>query len=505
MTVESGSCTLTATGSTVKAQATLQAQSSRGGKIRISGKVDSDLVRAAVQGTCNGSTYKARCSLFPFEVHQCSYVSGDKSIQLDRKNECLQGTINFDMIKDLVLLVTGTTLQGLPSTGQARVQFVSEPGKIAAQVNAQDTAIKIPSLYNLITNVKGRLAYEYATGCVEVEDLSIDLHKGQLLVPSARFSVASDGALHSAHIPLIASGVFVSWNKDFFGTLSGGLTAAYAQNRWSCKGLVTLDKAQLQSNLLSSQVQKELLRSTSGSSAPAVDLDIYLETQAPVEVKTAFFETQAHATVVLGGTVAQPLIGGCVELLQGSFAFPYKPLYIINGKLVLSPQQVDDPLIELTARNTINNYTVTMNVGGTLHQPKISFTSSPHLNEESIVRLLLTGAADGALYLAMPSIVMMHIESLLFGSDENLSKAQQFFKNLLKHVKFIPSATEKGMQGAIEVNFTDRLRAKAQNAFNLSDQTQLEVEYTVSDEMRIKAIRDEKGSIGGEVEMRWKF
>ena len=162
-------------------------------------------------------------------------------------------------------------------------------------------------------------------------------------------------------------------------------------------------------------------------------------------------------------------------------------------------------LIELTARNTINNYTVTMNVGGTLHQPKISFTSSPHLNEESIVRLLLTGAADGALYLAMPSIVMMHIESLLFGSDENLSKAQQFFKNLLKHVKFIPSATEKGMQGAIEVNFTDRLRAKAQNAFNLSDQTQLEVEYTVSDEMRIKAIRDEKGSIGGEVEMRWKF
>ena len=400
--------------------------------------------------------------------------------------------------------MTGNSIQGLSSTGQAQLLLTSAPGKIAAHINAQDTAIKIPSVYNLITHLQGTLAYDYAAGYVEVEDLSIDLHKGRLFVPSARFLVDEAG-LSAAHILLNANGVFVSWNKDFFGTLSGGVTATYAQNRWSCKGLVTLDKAQLQSNLLSSQVQKELLRSTGASWTQEVDLDLCLETQLPVEVKTPFFQTQAHASVTVRGTVAQPLIGGSIELIQGSFAFPHKPLYIINGKLLLSSQQVDDPAIELTARNTINKYTVTMQVGGTLHQPKISFSSSPHLPEESIVRLLLTGAEDGPLYLAMPSIVMMHIESLLFGSDENLSKAQQFFKNLLKHVKFIPTATDKGMQGAIEVNFTDRLRAKAQNAFNLSDQTQLEVEYTVSDDMRIKAIRDEKGSLGGEVEMRWKF
>jgi TamB, inner membrane protein subunit of TAM complex len=504
LTIDSGSCTLTMSGSSLKARATVQGQTSQGSKVRICANLESNRTEATLKGTCNTGAYRVQGTLFPFEVHQCSYRMGDKSLQLDRVNQVLGGTMSLDILRDLILLATGTSLQG-SLAGLARVDITTEPGKIAAQIGTQEAAIKIPSLYNLITKVKGRLAYDYAHGWIEVDDLSIDLHKGRVWVPSARISLGAEGSLASAHVPIIAQGVFVGWNKDFFGTLSGGVTALFGQKRWSCKGLITLDKAQLNSNLLSSTVQKELMRCSGGSWTQECDLDVQFETQTPVEVKTSFFQTQAHATVTLGGTLSQPRVGGCIELLQGSFAFPYKPLYIISGKLFVSPEQMDDPAIELTARNTINTHTVTMHVGGTLHQPKVSFSASPHLTEESIVRLLLTGAEDGPLYLAMPSLVMMHIESLLFGSDENLSKAQQFFKNVLKHVKFIPSATEKGMQGAIEVNFTDRLRAKAQNAFNLSDQTQLEVEYKVSDDMRIKAKRDDKGSLGGEIEMRWKF
>ena len=164
------------------------------------------------------------------------------------------------------------------------------------------------------------------------------------------------------------------------------------------------------------------------------------------------------------------------------------------GKVYLLPGQPDDPVIQLTARNTIKKYAITMHVAGTVHQPKISFESSPSLPEENIITLLFTGSEDGPFYMVMPSIVMMHVESLLFGSNETSSKAQQFFKTLLKpfkNVRFVPSGEGKNLQGTLEVDFTDRLRAKAQKNVKLSEDTSFEVEYSLSDDMTVKAVRDD--------------
>ena len=146
--------------------------------------------------------------------------------------------------------------------------------------------------------------------------------------------------------------------------------------------------------------------------------------------------------------------------------------------------------------------------------PVLSTNLKFHLNhrhlflKENIITLLFTGSEDGPFYMVMPSIVMMHVESLLFGSNETSSKAQQFFKTLLKpfkNVRFVPSGEGKNLQGTLEVDFTDRLRAKAQNNVKLSEDTSFEVEYSLSDDMTVKAVRDETGALGGELEMRWKF
>ena len=63
---------------------------------------------------------------------------------------------------------------------------------------------------------------------------------------------------------------------------------------------------------------------------------------------------------------------------------------------------------------------------------------------------------------------------------EKLTKAQQFFKGLLKplkNVRLLPTISEegKGIKGAIEVDINDRLRAKAQNSLDLSDETNLKL------------------------------
>jgi len=44
-----------------------------------------------------------------------------------------------------------------------------------------------------------------------------------------------------------------------------------------------------------------------------------------------------------------------------------------------------------------------------------------------------------------------------------------------------------------------------QKNFSLTEDTKFELEYFFSDDITLRAIRDERRDIGGEVELRWKF
>lgn len=301
----------------------------------------------------------------------------------------------------------------------------------------------------------------------------------------------------------------MAWNKDFNGLLSGALTATYnvgEQPRWTCKGAITIDKAHMKSAVFTSNAKKGMLADS--ALAKNVALDIHVSTKSPVAVKTFFFTTNAQIDASVKGTVAKPQLAGSVDISKGSFIFPYKPMHVTLGKLHLPPGQTD-PGVQIIAKNTIKRYAITLTVTGTLKHPKIQFDSVPALPQEKIVSLLLTGSEEGPWSLDMAAPLLMQVESLLFGSAEASSRAQEFFKTLFKpfkNIRFVPSREDGGtLQGTLEVDLTDNLRAKAQNDLTLSRDTKVELEYSLSDDMVVKAVRDGSGSLGGELEMRWKF
>ncbi len=423
------------------------------------------------------------------------------------KDQGVKAKIDFDFLKEIAR--TFNLDKDYSLSGQAQVMThasLSSSGNPALKIELSEGTIKIPTKHNILQSLSGTVEYDPAKRRLMVSDLDVGLYKGTVSAPTATFEFSPSGALQYAAVPLKFDNVFMSPHKGFFAHISGNIGARYLKGRWLCEGSIFLDKAQLRSNLLSSQVQNELM-STTGDWAKDVDLAVQVRTQSPLVVKTPFFQANAHIKGLINGTAAKPLVGATIEISDGSFAFPYRPLYITAGKLFLSPQQ-HDVLVDLTAKNTIKKYTITMHVTGSVLQPKISFDASPHVPEESILSLLASGS-DGPLSNVVPTIIMSQVENILFGSEEKLTKAQQFFKGLLKplrNVRLMPVNEEgKPIRGAIEVDINDRLRAKAQNALDLSDETQLEVEYALSDDMTVKAVRDEKGELGGELEMRWKF
>lgn len=478
-------------------------------KLPLRGSLTTDFRTAKIAGNAGGNPVHLEFAWNPFALTKLSVSDPlhQKRIKFEKaeSSEALMGTIDSLVIKKLVTALTGHQL-----SGSLEVQVCKDGQRI--EFSVKDASLKIPGTYTVIKEISGSLAYDFAKRMVKVHDLMVIMHKGFAWSSCATFTFNEQGGVASAHIPVLCKDLLISKQKELFGTISGGITLTNSAGAWRCSGLLMIENAHLRSNLLSSQVQKELMQATIFAPEEGgrdMDLDLHVQSRGPLKVQTSFLTTDAHVDMKIKGKTARPEIEGAIELVHGSFDFPYKPLFVSHGKLILAPHQPEGPVIALTAKNKIRAYTVTMTVSGTLQQPHVRFEASPQLPEEAIITLLLTGSDHGSLSAAMPRVVMEQIEDVIFGSEEKLSAAQQVLKGLLtplKNVRLVKKgAAQDDLQAVLEVDINDRLRAKAQNSLTLSDDTQLELEYTVSDDVRVKAVRDQEGGLGGEVEMRWKF
>jgi len=239
--------------------------------------------------------------------------------------------------------------------------------------------------------------------------------------------------------------------------------------------------------------------------------DITLETRHPIRIKTSFFDTQARAKVQIKGQLFKPEISGAVSLNTGKLLFPYKPLQITKGTLSFSSSNLDDLLIKLVAKNKIKKYLVNLDVTGSLTHHTIDLYSNPPLSKEQIIALLMAGSEEESLSSMAPALIMHNIKSLIFGSDPSFFLQRYALTALqpLRYVHFIPSFSDQsgrgGLRGTLEIDINDRWRAAIQRNFNLFEDTRFELEYLLSDDISLKAIRDEHRDISSEVEMRWKF
>lgn len=278
---------------------------------------------------------------------------------------------------------------------------------------------------------------------------------------------------------------------------------------YTLDGFVTIDKGQFKENPLSKKGQKEVTQFIMPSflaHEKDLKLSLFLKTRDPLYIKTPQLQSRAVIDLELSNTVKNPELLGQLKLLGGMLYFPYKPLYITTAELHFFQTQTYDPLIELVAQGTFKKYGVNLAVTGSVKSPQITLSSTPALSEEQIISLLFTGSSEESLNILVPTLVMRNIESFVFGPAS--SPVDEYF-NPLKRIRIVPSFTDQtgrgGFRGALEIDVSDQLHAKIQKNFSLSEDTYIEVEYFLSDDVSLKMMKDERSDLGAEVEMRFKF
>jgi hypothetical protein len=493
------------------------------------------------QGCIDENHFSVAWSIYPqFAVHHCSYSDKENKQLLtllrssyakasEDTQGCegqadenkLTGSIAFPFIRSVINSTMKYDVQG---EGNLDVVATISPTEIIADVALNEATIRLPQTYNFIDGFKSHFVYNIAQRSAVLEDINLSLYSGKVNCLCAHFNFDTKGALIFAHAPCIFNECLLNIKKDLFATVSGTLLFSKSlQSDARIDGHILIDKSQLKENLFSGIIQKQLLSYTQAAFAtPDMPLgyNLIIETKLPIVVDTGFLQTNAHVAMqisndmqentVMHKSLSDGWVTGTVTLHAGTINFPYKPLYISKGVITFYPDQLFDPAIELFARNKIKKYDVSLHVDGSLLNHHIILDATPGLTEEQIVGLLLVGAEENSLNSMMPALIVQNLKSLIL-SNNQLSFFDKYFKPLLGsfNINLVPSFTDQtgrgGLRGALEITVDDRWRAVIQKNFSLTEDTKFELEFLLSDDITLRAIRDERRDLGGEVEMRWKF
>jgi hypothetical protein len=404
-----------------------------------------------------------------------------------------------------------------PVQGQGTMQFsMTVPDQLKVDVHLADAVVRVPYIYNVVNGFDATLAYDFHSKRCDVCNLHCSLDRGSIDCAHATCLFDDSNAVKYVHVPLLMHECLLSVNKDLFALISAQLLFLKKENEMPCvSGSIILERSQLKENIFSQELQEKIFQSAQGVMGTAkMDMACALsvETAAPIRIETPFLQANAQCALTLHNTVREPHITGSVTIGSGTLYFPYKSLYITKGSLHFTPHQLSDPVVELTAKSKIKKYNITLNATGSLQNHQISLESTPPLTEEQIMALLLIGSHEESLNIVMPALIMSNLTSLLFGDVQSRDSLDVSFRRLFKpfdNVHLVPSFTDQtgrgGLRGAIEIDVTDRLHALIQKNFSLSEDTRVEIEYLLSDDVSVRAIRNERRDVGGEVEMRWKF
>ncbi len=449
-----------------------------------------------------------------FQLYEKGKIILDIASQSDRDNY-ITSSIDFSLVQKIVPEVFE---KSFAQNGAFVVRGQLKDGVLYGNIQTHYAHIRLPYLYNVISNMSMSCELNFVQKKLILHDMTIDLHEGAMHCDRATFYFDNQLQLAFVHTPIILDKIMMSLRKGVYSLVSGRLFLhkTLEEKSLNLEGKLFLHKTQVHENILSSEFHEMIQQMTSESQQPAakesLNLDIEVKVFDGLEIKTSFMAARAMVDVIIQGTVQNPKISGGIHFVDGQLEFPFKPIDIISGKILLLPDQPLDPIIELTARGKLKKYLVTLQAWGTALDPHIKFQSQPYLNEEQILSLLMLGVEDQSISLMVPAFLTQKLQEIIFGPALSSSKLKSIFDVILKsmkYVRFLPQFTSQadrgGMRGIFEIDASENLHGKIDTNFSQIEDTKADIDYDVTDDIKLRLRRDGPNTYGGEVEFQWKF
>jgi translocation and assembly module TamB len=218
------------------------------------------------------------------------------------------------------------------------------------------------------------------------------------------------------------------------------------------------------------------------------------------------------------GTWEHPILLGHIHILAGDLNFAGNRYRVSRGDLNFANPFRLDPVLNVEATTTIEQYEITLNFNGPASKLTLAYRSDPPLPTDDIITLLALGqtTAESAATrsggtspsgtASASAILSEAVSSQLGGRLERLFGITRF--------RVDPGLTELGSTGSGQ-NAGARVTVEQQVARNLtityvsnvsSTQEQvIQVEYNVDRNVSVVGLRDQNGTFGIDIKIKKRF
>ncbi|MFC1894614.1 translocation/assembly module TamB domain-containing protein [Candidatus Dependentiae bacterium] len=450
------------------------------------------------------------------------------NLKKDKKSRCLFGDIKYSFLKKLFPSIIKNKLLGPKAILCFKLnQHIKN--NIFGSCWLDGGKLFVLGNYNYIKNINFILDINLFAKKIVFKKMGIGFLKGKVYIPELSLNLNSKNNLSYINCPIKVTDLLVNWKKDFYSLVCGNLLVSKKiisdnihNSLLKVNGDLILKKTLLKGNLLSGNkdinfVENNFLPQTIFFVDKVVEFNINLSNQNPLKIKTDFFQVDANLDLKMhsyyfDNKIYMPDIEGNIFLENGYINFLRNKLYIKDGKVQFVPGQINNPMIDLIAKNKVKKYLINMQITGSLVQPRVLFESSPELREDEILALLMSGSESTSFQNELPVMLLQNLNDLISRERNIFGKTKGFFQKLtlpFKYVQITPNFsnqdTQGGVKGTLSIDFNKQMHALIQKNFNLQNDLAFQLEFFVTDNVNFKMLKDQSGELGAEVEVRLKL
>jgi translocation and assembly module TamB len=121
-------------------------------------------------------------------------------------------------------------------------------------------------------------------------------------------------------------------------------------------------------------------------------LDVRVRGDRFARILSPILKASASADLNLRGTLGQPKLIGQAFVDRGRLAFPFGQLEIQQFQVVFTEADPYRPRLEGKAEGLSFGYNLGMELGGTLSEPEIGFSSTPPMTTSEVLQMLMAGS-----------------------------------------------------------------------------------------------------------------
>jgi translocation and assembly module TamB len=418
----------------------------------------------------------------------------------------LNGTLDLRL---LTLFFPDIDARG-PSQINAAIEGTMDRPRITGRVHIESASVRAADFPTGLSAIKGDFIFDSTR--LFFENATAEAGGGTL---------ALSGSVNYAESPLRydisaqTSRVRIRYPEGMSWLAAGSLRLAGTTQGGLLSGRITVERVSLAEGLDSASAlvsSKEGGNNSSFLRNLQFDIEVVSTPDARMEWPGAALEAEANLGV--RGTAEHPILLGHIHVLSGDLAFHGNRYRVSRGDLnFVDPFRID-PVINVEAATTIQQYEITLNFTGKSSALGFAYRSDPPLPGNDIITLLALGRTSSEASVrsggsnqsgtsGASALLSEAISSQLGGRLERLFGITRF--------RVDPGLAGVGSTGASQ-NAAARVTVEQQVTHNLTityvsnvsstQQQIIQVEYNVNRNVAIVALRDQNGTFGIDVKIK---